>query len=812
MRRIGLVLPLLMLACSSGAASSPAALATGTQPLTYTATFTSAGQSIWGPGPSYSGPSGFNLFDYTWDKSSTSGSISDGFGATITGKTTGEIGLRLRYDNPTSGYVNVTYPTQVSLTQGRGPGGSITIGSNWGQAPGASLHTQSANDSAHLEALLQMGMNASADACLADLCKSTTLADNPSVADTGWTQIARTLTADDPTAPIGYDKAGIDGSVQFPSITTDSTQIQSDGSLRSGGSDTFLTMDGDLVALLNALIEDPIPTSLDVKDLTYTTLSAGLNAQIQMRQNFVFQGKGVQITLSFGGVVAHYQVLNPDGTVLTEGNGSTVTYEAGQGIRLFPPPGVGVLHVVPSFTLENSFESLDGLETQYKLEAQALALSYNIASYSGSFGPVMDEEEPIPTCQAQVYALSLIPQIDPYGCDDGNFWITLPPASYNTWSLGGFNTVQEQPFDLTFDTTPPATTPSLAPPANGSGWENADTTVTLNAVDYPNDGTASGVDKTYYSIDNAACTPSSLASCAVYDPSSKPVVSAEGRHTVYFFSDDNAGNYEAQKSIAVNVDKTAPTIQGGPVNGDGSARPANQYGWYNSPVQIHFACNDPVPSDGGAPSGIAACLGDTTLNEGADQMDTGTARDRAGNSKQTSAGPINIDMTNPVVSYTGNAGTYTVDQTVNITCNVSDPTSNGTASGIDASTNTCQNISGPAYSFHVANYAGSGSGVNSYSAQVYDRAGNRGTGSTSFTVTATFDSLCTLTQRFSTDAGVANGLCAKLSAAAAARARGDTGPMDNILDAYTHQVAAQSGKALTAQQADTLTKLAQSLM
>ncbi len=51
-----------------------------------------------------------------------------------------------------------------------------------------------------------------------------------------------------------------------------------------------------------------------------------------------------------------------------------------------------------------------------------------------------------------------------------------------------------------------------------------------------------------------------------------------------------------------------------------------------------------------------------------------------------------VDTIAPVVTYTGNAGTYTVDQAVSITCAATD-----IGSGV-AST-TCQNVSGPAYSF-----------------------------------------------------------------------------------------------------------------
>ncbi len=76
---------------------------------------------------------------------------------------------------------------------------------------------------------------------------------------------------------------------------------------------------------------------------------------------------------------------------------------------------------------------------------------------------------------------------------------------------------------------------------------------------------------------------------------------------------------------------------------------------------------------------------------------------------------------------------------------------------------------------------------------------------------ATFTSVCSLTKQLSTKPGVAQSLCAKLDAAAAADARAETNAADNILDAYEHEVSAQSGKALTAAEAATLTALAEQL-
>lgn len=136
------------------------------------------------------------------------------------------------------------------------------------------------------------------------------------------------------------------------------------------------------------------------------------------------------------------------------------------------------------------------------------------------------------------------------------------------------------------------------------------------------------------------------------------------------------------------------------------------------------------------------------------------------------------DDTPPTITYSGNAGTYSVDQTVSITCTATD-----TLSGVASS--TCANINGPAYSFAT--------GTNTYSATATDRVGNTGTASTSFTVAVTADGVCSLLDEWVQPAGLANSFCVKLQ-------HGDIRP-------FLNEVSAQTGKALTAAQAATLRSL-----
>src|SRR6266851_730759 len=179
----------------------------------------------------------------------------------------------------------------------------------------------------------------------------------------------------------------------------------------------------------------------------------------------------------------------------------------------------------------------------------------------------------------------------------------------------------------------------------------------------------------------------------------------------------------------------------------------NAAGWNNTNVTVNLSATDPdgvadvatinYSATGAqtiAPTVVAGSSASFVVNTEGVTTVTYFAKDKAGNTEAAHTQVIRIDKTLPTVTYTGNAGTYTVDQTVTITCTAVDPpNANGTAASGLAST-TCANVNAPAYTFPL--------GLNTLSASATDVAGNVGTGSTTFTVQVTNSSLCTLTVRF----------------------------------------------------------------
>jgi hypothetical protein len=103
------------------------------------------------------------------------------------------------------------------------------------------------------------------------------------------------------------------------------------------------------------------------------------------------------------------------------------------------------------------------------------------------------------------------------------------------------------------DTVSPTTTASVSPAANDAGWNRADVTVTLSAVDNPG---GSGVREIVF----AATGAQQIAETTVAGPSVTVTVASEGTTTLTYHAVDNAGNAEASSTLTVRIDKTDPVV------------------------------------------------------------------------------------------------------------------------------------------------------------------------------------------------------------------------------------------------------------
>lgn len=137
------------------------------------------------------------------------------------------------------------------------------------------------------------------------------------------------------------------------------------------------------------------------------------------------------------------------------------------------------------------------------------------------------------------------------------------------------------------ETTKPVTTVAQSPAATTWGWNRGDVTVTLTAAD---EAGGSGVKSITYSTSGAQTTVPTTVTAAT----ASFIVSAEGSTTVTYFATDNDGNVEDAKTVAVNIDRTPPSISitepaEGAIIAQGTFSPAR------------WLCAD------AGPSGVATC-------------------------------------------------------------------------------------------------------------------------------------------------------------------------------------------------------------
>ncbi len=178
------------------------------------------------------------------------------------------------------------------------------------------------------------------------------------------------------------------------------------------------------------------------------------------------------------------------------------------------------------------------------------------------------------------------------------------------------------------DTTPPSTTATPVPAPTAEGWNNTAVTVTLDAAENTGE---SGVKEIHFSL-----TGAESGGGVVSGDLASVQVSAEGITALTFFARDNAGNQEEPQTLTLKIDTTPPILAV-------TRNPApNIAGWNNTDVYVTFSATDSL-------SGIHTVSAPVVITtEGAGQMVSGSATDRAGNTVTISTA-LNIDKTPPSI-------------------------------------------------------------------------------------------------------------------------------------------------------------------
>jgi hypothetical protein len=818
-----------LLALSMGLGRVPAHAA---QQYTQSFTFNTSNQSQWAGGPQYMA-NWSDEYSVSWNNSVAGGSFTDlatpsvticdptgvcqalgggsdccstipgidfgSFGAEGSASTSGKLGLRPGV-TVNGGAVNVSYPVQVTLQYPDAgtlyPGDPFTLLTSFTPTSGGSLTTSSPHARVTVDAILNATFNASArvQAFSKDLFNESLSI--PPIGSDSWFSIVDT----DSSTFQDVAKAGqflanyaltsatngiLSGGFKNLSINTNGGRIPGSNSLSSSNEETFFTTKIDYS---NAAL-----TVAGLPGFNKTIDVGGLHAALQILD--AYERFDLKVKQAFR--------FDPTPQLsLQLSNGQTINLNAGQSAPLtFPTVTAGAasnnVTITPSYSMSNQLNNETDLVITPSYNFTPLNIGFSGSLDAGAFG----------TWDLPGFELKPVSNLS---WSPGDISINLFNSSF---PLQGFRDSTTAPFTLVGYTYPQPSLTSISPPAFKPGATMQLTAAGTNFVSTHTNAVTTLPNTTAQWNGSSRPTQYGSGSQLTFNLSTTDA-NTEGIFPVAVFNPAPAGGTSNSKNVI--IDGTPPVTTYTPTG----PQNAGNHGWYKGNATVNLSTRDTYSgvhevdyqTDGGAfqPVPTGAALGPGTFATPSFIV-PGEARhhvgyksdDNVGNAETQQSQEIDIDGTLPIVTYTGNAGSYTVDQQVNITCTSADPKLADGEPGSGVFSNTCKNIVGPAYSFSL--------GSNSFSASATDVAGNVGTGSTTFTARVTYDSLCALVQRFITDSGVATALCSQLSQASAAAARGDLTTKSNIMSAFISTVAAQSGKVMTTSQAGILTSLAQAV-
>jgi predicted outer membrane repeat protein len=160
----------------------------------------------------------------------------------------------------------------------------------------------------------------------------------------------------------------------------------------------------------------------------------------------------------------------------------------------------------------------------------------------------------------------------------------------------------------------------------------------------------SGVKATYYTVDGGAQQTYSGAF----------LVTADGAHTVTYWSTDNAGNVEQAHSLTFKIDNTAPVTT---AVSSGQAYADQHAGWNNTDVTISLSATDPDDSVARTEYSINGASWTTytapfTLSQEGTYTVAYRSVDSAGNVEAAHSLTVNIDKTPPVTTGVSSGQAY----------------------------------------------------------------------------------------------------------------------------------------------------------
>jgi len=238
-------------------------------------------------------------------------------------------------------------------------------------------------------------------------------------------------------------------------------------------------------------------------------------------------------------------------------------------------------------------------------------------------------------------------------------------ATVDAWDNSGITSGNQYYYYLCYDTVAPTISAANSPAANSYGYNKQAVTVTLTATD-PGSG-ASGIKKTYYAIDTAACNSGALGNCAAY---SGPIsITAAGFHYVAYFTQDVAGNFSGESYDYIYIDEVAP-VTTATLSGTKEGSNTN----YDTDVKVTLSATDNYSGvlstsysvDGGATTTYSAPF---TISGRGNHTVKYFSVDRAGNTEATKSVSFSITSRTSTV-LTASPNPSVVGNTVTLTAKV----------------------------------------------------------------------------------------------------------------------------------------------
>ncbi|MBI1722801.1 MAG: hypothetical protein HYR48_02705 [Gemmatimonadetes bacterium] len=347
------------------------------QTTTYRATFSTAGQSMWGPGnaPSPIQPFTLTLFNETWANTGASSNIIDvagfKFGGSIEAATYGDVGLKLEFGSPSAGVIGVNLPVDITLglpaANSFRDGQTVTIATSLAIAPEAGIAVTPPGWDVVFTGRFGLGLAAGVTICvfgcpgfqLFPPVNNLPVEGELFVLGGGEFRLGEIASLLPHTitflegAPIGTT-----GLVDLP-VARDFSNSVTASTLSATGNSKFmdLTIDMDAWLLRFFPLTAGVPLGVQTPDvgaaqLTYETIDLDALVGGVARQVLDFTPT-VSVTLAFPRAV-EYTVL--DGTAVVEqGTSASITLKVGHTLSFVYPSGLKTpMSVVPSFTIANT--------------------------------------------------------------------------------------------------------------------------------------------------------------------------------------------------------------------------------------------------------------------------------------------------------------------------------------------------------------------------------------------------------------------------------------------------------------------------